>query len=90
MAEALEYSNAIPIKSPQGSSGGSFTAADEKMDNLNGGPPPEDISRSPDQGASSDPAPTGCAPKSDGQRAREKSKYEATEPYRAKKGDRFS
>jgi hypothetical protein len=37
-----------------------------------------------------DPAPTRHAPATEGQRVREKSKYETSEPFRAKKGDRFS
>ncbi|EON69382.1 hypothetical protein W97_08642 [Coniosporium apollinis CBS 100218] len=40
--------------------------------------------------ASEDPAPTRHAPLSEGQRTQEKSKYEASEPFRSKKGDRFS
>jgi hypothetical protein len=89
MTEALEYSNATSIKSSSGSSG-PFPAADQKKGNLGGRPPREDSSGSPSQEASSDPAPTRHAPESEGQRVREKSKYEASEPYRAKKGDRFS
>lgn len=49
-----------------------------------------DLSGQPSQEASLDPAPTRHAPESDSQRVLEKSKYEASEPYRAKKGDRFS
>ncbi len=49
-----------------------------------------DVAGSPSSEASHDPAPTRHAPENDGQRIREKSKYEAGEPYRAKKGDRFS
>lgn len=78
ITEALEYSNRSPPSNPR------------KNVNLNGGPPREDHSGSPSQEATSDPAPTRHAPESEGQRVREKSKYEATEPYRAKKGDRFS
>ncbi|CAN9097687.1 unnamed protein product [Alternaria alternata] len=40
--------------------------------------------------ASQDPAPTRHAPESEGQRVGEKSKYEANEVYRSRKGDRFS
>jgi hypothetical protein len=53
-------------------------------------PPRSDHSGSPSQEATLDPAPTRHAPESEGQRVREKSKYEAAEPFRAKKGDRFS
>ena len=49
-----------------------------------------DYAGSPSQEASSDPAPTRHAPENEGQRVREKSKYEASAPFRAKKGDRFS
>ncbi|OAL51502.1 hypothetical protein IQ07DRAFT_630370 [Pyrenochaeta sp. DS3sAY3a] len=40
--------------------------------------------------ASLDPAPTRHAPEDEGQQAREKSKYEASDAYRTRKGDRFS
>ncbi len=80
-AEAYEYENrmsktdsAIALAQPRG----------------NGGPARVDISGSPSQEATSDPAPTRHAPESEGQRVREKSKYEATEPFRSRKGDRFS
>ncbi|EPE33856.1 hypothetical protein GLAREA_06869 [Glarea lozoyensis ATCC 20868] len=52
--------------------------------------PRSDHSGSPSQEATLDPAPTRHAPESEGQRVREKSKYEASEPFRARKGDRFS
>ena len=55
-----------------------------------GGPPKTDSSGSPSQEATIDPAPTRHAPVSEAQRVREKSKYETTEPFRARKGDRFS
>ncbi|EKG18953.1 hypothetical protein MPH_03769 [Macrophomina phaseolina MS6] len=44
----------------------------------------------PSQEASQDPAPTRHAPETAGQQVWEKSKYEASEPFRSKKGDRFS
>lgn len=56
----------------------------------NGGPARTDSSGSPSQEATLDPAPTRHAPHTEGERVREKSKYEASEPFRAKKGDRFS
>jgi hypothetical protein len=37
-----------------------------------------------------DPAPTRHEPTNEESRAREKSKYEAGEVYRSRKGDRFS
>lgn len=56
----------------------------------NGGPAKQDHTGSPSQEASADPAPTRHAPESEGQRVQEKSKYETTQPFRSKKGDRFS
>ncbi|KAI9676414.1 MAG: hypothetical protein M1817_000571 [Caeruleum heppii] len=49
-----------------------------------------DFAGSPSMEASDDPAPTRHAPETEKQRVKEKSKYEASAPYRAKKGDRFS
>lgn len=49
-----------------------------------------DNAGSPSTEASHDPAPTKHAPENDGPKAQEKSKYEASEPFRTKKGDRFS
>lgn len=79
MQESLEYS-------PTNSTTPSGTSAKAG----NGGPPRSDHSGSPSQEATLDPAPTRHAPDTEGQRVREKSKYEASEPFRAKKGDRFS
>lgn len=56
----------------------------------NGGPPRSDLAGSPSQESTLDPAPTRHAPDTEGQRIREKSKYETSEPFRAKKGDRFA
>ena len=64
--------------------------ASANMAKTNGGPPRSDHSGSPSQEATLDPAPTRHAPESEGQRVREKSKYETSEPFRSKKGDRFS
>ena len=49
-----------------------------------------DSAGSPSTEASHDPAPTRHAPEDESQTVKEKSKYEASEPYRGKKGDRFS
>lgn len=49
-----------------------------------------DNASSPSTEASHDPAPTRHAPENAGQQVNEKSKYEPSEPYRTKKGDRFS
>lgn len=89
MAEALEYSESSSNKEHHPTSSKGSTTI-QRNDNMNGGPPRNDHSGSPNQEATSDPAPTRHAPESEGQRVREKSKYEASEPYRARKGDRFS
>ena len=65
-------------------------SAREQSHKATSGPAVTDSSGSPSQEATSDPAPTRHAPESEGQRVREKSKYETTEPFRSKKGDRFS
>lgn len=49
-----------------------------------------DHAGSPSSEISEDAAPVGHAPINNEQKMREKSKYEAAEPYRSKKGDRFS
>ena len=49
-----------------------------------------DHTGSPSTEASHDPAPTRHVLESEAQKAPEKPKYEASEPFRAKKGDRFS
>jgi hypothetical protein len=84
--ESLEYSNSVPSKPTTSSAMGGSAAAKP----TNGGPARADSSGSPSQEATLDPAPTRHAPESEGQRVREKSKYETAEPFRAKKGDRFS
>lgn len=49
-----------------------------------------DHAGSPSSEISEDVAPVGHAPENADQRIREKSKYEAAEPFRSKKGNRFS
>ncbi|KAF2090751.1 hypothetical protein K490DRAFT_53709 [Saccharata proteae CBS 121410] len=49
-----------------------------------------DSASNPSQEASADPAPTRHAPETQGQQVFEKSKYEASDPFRSRKGDRFS
>lgn len=49
-----------------------------------------EASGNPSQEASQDPAPTRHAPVDGQQEEGEKSKYEATQPFRSRKGDRFS
>ncbi|RDW95134.1 hypothetical protein BP5796_00897 [Coleophoma crateriformis] len=75
MQESLEYSNVH-----------ADTTAKESSEK-NGGPLHAQLSPSQEV---IDPAPTRHAPNTEGQRVAEKSKYEASEPYRAKKGDRLS
>ena len=78
MQEALERSSWTPSEPATTAAGG------------NRSPPRADSSGSPSQEATLDPAPTRHAPEIEGQRVKEKSKYETSEPFRAKKGDRFS
>ena len=49
-----------------------------------------DHAGSPSSEASEEAAPVGHAPETADQKMRERSKYEAAEPFRSKKGDRFS
>ncbi|KAF2203951.1 hypothetical protein GQ43DRAFT_388969 [Delitschia confertaspora ATCC 74209] len=49
-----------------------------------------DSAGDPSLEASQDPAPTRHAPEDEVQKVREKSKYEASDVYRSRKGDRFS
>ena len=49
-----------------------------------------DESGNPSTQANMDPAPTRHEPVDEAGRAREKSKYEAGDVYRSRKGDRFS
>lgn len=49
-----------------------------------------DSTVSPALEASHDPAPTQHVPENEGQNVGERSKYEASVPYKSKKGDRFS
>ena len=49
-----------------------------------------DHAGSPSEEASEDVAAVGHSPETIDQKMRERSKYEAAEPYRSKKGDRFS
>jgi hypothetical protein len=49
-----------------------------------------DNAAEPSREASIDPAPTRHAPETEAQRVGEKSKYEASEVWRSKKGDRLS
>lgn len=63
---------------------------DEQNRILYGEPNNSDKGASPASEASQDPAPTRHAPQTAEQEMREKSKYEASEPYRSRKGDRFT
>jgi hypothetical protein len=86
MIESLEYSDNVPNRPLSSSTmGGSSTPA------TNGtGPARTDMAGSPSYEANTDPAPTRHAPATEGQRVFEKSKYEASVPFRSPKGDRFS
>ncbi|KAL3423165.1 hypothetical protein PVAG01_04912 [Phlyctema vagabunda] len=72
-----QMQESLEYSSKQASSSGSSTTRPPKSDPS----PTHDLI---------DPAPTRHAPASEGQQVREKSKYEASEPYRSTKGDRFS
>ena len=50
----------------------------------------QDFAGKPSAEASEDAAPVGHAPETDQEKIRERSKYEAAEPYRSRKGNRFS
>lgn len=81
---ALEYSaNNFSKPSSASTVGGSIPRG-------KGTPPHDDGGASPSHEATADPAPTRHAPEDAEQKVMEKSKYEATEPYRARRGDRFS
>ncbi|KAK4044785.1 hypothetical protein C8A01DRAFT_30966 [Parachaetomium inaequale] len=85
MVDSLEYSENVPNRPLSSATMGGSTGAV-----TNGGPPRTDTAGSPSQESSSDPAPTRHAPATEGQRVVEKSKYEASAPFRSTKGDRFS
>ncbi|OCL03493.1 hypothetical protein AOQ84DRAFT_381577 [Glonium stellatum] len=90
MQRELETSYAI---SSQSSSSGSF--ASKAIAKPGSRPDADwyqasDDASNPSHEASHDPAPTRHAPEDDQQRVREKSKYESLEPFRSRKGDRFS
>lgn len=52
-------------------------------------PSSTDNAGNPSMEATEDPAPTRHAPMTQGQQVEEKSKYEASEVWRSKKGDRL-
>lgn len=89
MIESLEYSDDVPRRPLSSATmGGSGTTA---TNGTNGtGPARTDMAGSPSYEANYDPAPTRHAPTTEGQRVFEKSKYEASVPFRSPKGDRFS
>jgi hypothetical protein len=88
MVDSLEYSENVPNRPLSSATMGGSTGA--VTNGTNGGPPRTDTAGSPSQESSSDPAPTRHAPTTEGQRVVEKSKYEASVPFRSTKGDRFS
>jgi hypothetical protein len=86
MNESLEYSSNASRNPSLSSSTPSPIAAGRN----NGGALRDDNSGSPSQEATSDPAPTRHAPDSETQKVFEKSKYETSQPFVSRKGDRFS
>lgn len=50
----------------------------------------QDFAGSPSAEASDDAAPVAHVPETEQQNVRERSKYEAAEPYRSRKGNRLS
>ncbi|KAK4204215.1 hypothetical protein QBC40DRAFT_272989 [Triangularia verruculosa] len=86
MVDSLEYSQNVPTQPLSSSAmGGSATAAA-----TNGTPARTDAVGSPSLETGNDPAPTRHAPATEAERLLEKSKYEASVPFRSRKGDRFS
>ena len=74
----MEYASALAAKSKH------FGTKDKT-------PVHNDYAGSPsDEATYQDPAAVSHYPCNEGQKLREKSKFEASEPYRQKKGDRFS
>jgi len=80
--EAMEYSERMARQSPQSSTKPLATKAQGYKDSDHAGNPSGE--------ASDDPAPTRHSPEDNSSRVQEKSKYEATEVFRSRKGDRFS
>lgn len=72
------------------SSGGKTKKMATELDSSNNNHRGLDHAGSPSSEISEDAAPVGHAPETQEQRIRERSKYEAAEPFRSKKGDRFS
>ncbi|KAK4185014.1 hypothetical protein QBC35DRAFT_476738 [Podospora australis] len=86
MVESLEYSENVPTRPLSSSAMGGSNAAGV----TNGGPARTDAVGSPSQETGNDPAPTRHAPATESERVFEKSKYEASAPFKSTKGDRFS
>jgi hypothetical protein len=86
--ESLEYSSNVPTRPGTSSAMGGSAGSSKKASNR--APVNHDTTGSPSQEATADPAPTRHAPHTESQRVVEKSKYETSEPFRARKGDRFS
>jgi Domain of unknown function (DUF4748) len=81
-------------KLPPGTSSsppGTITAAiEQRLGNGNGAAVTDEAGNPSREASAHDPAPTRHAPETEGQRVAEKSKYEASEVWRSRKGDRFS
>ena len=69
--------------------GGIANASPHAQPSQNGGHMSDDVGH-PSQEGARDPAPTRHEPDTEAQRVAEKGKYEAAEPYRSRKGNRFS
>ncbi|KAF2871097.1 hypothetical protein BDV95DRAFT_573281 [Massariosphaeria phaeospora] len=78
-----------PQSTPQNTTG-PITAELSKRTATADTAPLHSATSNPSQEASADPAATRHAPEDEAQRALEKSKYEASEVFRSRKGDRFS
>ena len=61
-----------------------------KMNKMSTGGKGQDHAGSPSAEASEEAAPVGHAPETEQQKTRQRSKYEAAEPYKSRKGDRLS
>lgn len=86
MVESLEYSQNVPTQPISSSAMGGSASVPPRQ----GTPARTDTVGSPSLETGNDPAPTRHAPATEAERVVEKSKYEASVPFRSPKGDRFS
>ncbi|KAB5563228.1 hypothetical protein GE09DRAFT_1111487 [Coniochaeta sp. 2T2.1] len=90
MIDSLEYSDNVPSRPLSSATMGGSATPSSGNNNTNGSPVRTDMAGSPSYESNNDPAPTRHAPTTEEQRVFEKSKYEASVPFRSPKGDRFS